>query len=353
MKVIILGAEGYLGKALSISLSGKHELLRVDNKSREMNVAEIGSKSLTPEKEIEYLHFNICDYDKLKAAITEFEPNVIIHLAEQPSAPFSMIDALHAADTQQNNVIGSLNLLWAVKEVNPEIQIIKLGTAGEYPDWLYNGMTIPEDARIKVEYQSKLWEIPTPRYAGSFYHFSKLFDSYNIDYACKIWGLNVTDINQGVVYGHIDGIRFDYDEYFGTVVNRFVVQSIAGVPLTIYGSGGQTRGYINIQNVIDAIELIMKNPANGYRIIHQLTEELSVGDIASLVQKITGCDVQSIPNPRFEMDSNKFTFEAKLLKKFGLKARKMEDELPDMIKSISRYKDSIKKKVIMPKTKWV
>ena len=235
-RVILLGANGDIGVPLRNYLVEKgFFVLGIDNEIRERNVINIGSASLTHNSQPADLKIDIStDYKNLVEVIEGIRPEAIINLAQQPSAPFSMIDAEHGVETQRNNVCGSLNVLWAVKQVDPKIHVIQLGTAGEYPDWLYEGIEVPEGSRISVDYQGKPWTIPTPRYAGSWYHFSKLYSSYNADYACRIWGLRVTDINQGIVYGYMDQTRFDYDEYFGTVVNRFVTQAVAGMPICVY-----------------------------------------------------------------------------------------------------------------------
>lgn len=353
MRVLILGSEGYIGRALKTFLKEKgHIVSGVDNGLRESMVKSIGSKSLVPVFWNGSTVMDIEEYPALCDLIRTFKPQAIVHLAEIASAPYSMKDVGTVVHTQHNNVCGTLKVLWAIKEINPKIHLIKLGTAGEYPDWLYKNITVPEGARIKVKYQGKNWEIPTPRYAGSFYHFSKLFDSFNIDYACRIWGLNVTDINQGVVYGHRDGTRLDYDEYFGTVVNRFCVQAIAGMPLTVYGTGDQMRSFINLQNSIEAIELIMLNPAKGYRIIHQLTETHTINQIADMVWKYTNCKIKRIKNPRAEMAKNKFKFEAKKLRTLGLKTKPMFNEIGFLLAKIYKYRRYIRKGVIEPKILW-
>ena len=288
--------------------------------------------------------------------IREFQPDAIVHLAEQPSAPYSMRGQKEATFTQQNNIIGTLNVIHAIKEINPKIHLIKLGTAGEYPDWLYPDMVIPEGSRIKVNYgEYKNWEIPTPRYAGSWYHFSKLHDSNNIDYACRIWGIRATDLNQAPVYGHLYDTRFDIDECFGTVVNRFVAQAVSGHPLTVYGKGGQTRGYIHIKNSMQAIELMIKNPAKQgeFRVVHQTTEEKTINQIAELVNNVRACEIEHIENPRAEQGENKFKFEAKLLKELGLKPIPMHKEIPNMLDTVSKYRDRIDTKLFLPKTKWI
>lgn len=355
MKVLILGSNGYLGNPLMCHLEKQgHTVKGVDNDLRKRLVKiEANSDSLTevvPHKKT--MNMDICSFYDLDKIISSYLPDVIIHLAEQPSAPYSMKNPFCSSETQVNNIKGTLNLLWSVKKNKPDTHIIKLGTAGEYPDWLYEGIKVPESPRIKVDYQNKEWEIPTPRYAGSFYHFSKLYDSYNIDYACKIWGLNVTDINQGIVYGHIDGTRFDYDQYFGTVVNRMCVQSIAGIPLTVYGTGEQTRGFININNVMEAITLVIEKGGNGYDIIHQLTEAKSIISIAKKIQEITKCDIQYLNNPRSEMKKNFLSFEAKKLTDMGLKKRSFHEELLKIFDIINKNKNKINHKAIMPTTTW-
>jgi nucleoside-diphosphate-sugar epimerase len=351
-KVIILGADGYIGVALFNYLQSKNFLVfGIDDGTRERAVVSIGSSSLTNNKKVSSFRFDVSTkYKELKDIIEGFKPDTVVNLAQQPSAPFSMIDAEHANNTQKNNINGAMNLLWVIKEVDPKIQIIQLGTAGEYPDWLYKDMEVPESSRIKVNYKNKEWEIPTPRYAGSWYHFSKLYASYNADYACKIWGLRVTDVNQGVVYGHMEGTRFDYDQYFGTVVNRFITQKVAGIPLTIYGTGDQMRSFINIKNSVQAIELMIDNPADEgeYRIVQQLTETYTVNDIAKMI----GGPAERMENPRVEMEKNEFKFEAKKLKTLGLKTITMKEELPNMLDIIKEASWKIKEKVIQPETKW-
>jgi len=261
-RVLILGQDGYLGWALTVYLRSKGiECLGVDNFMRRDNVAKIGSKSLTPigkEDRVDEA-VDIRQTIRVETLLKNFFPDVIVHFAEQPSAPFSMRGSYEAVQTQINNIEGTMGLLWAMRKERPNAHLIKLGTMGEYSDWIYEDSPIPESTRMKVLRtdpfldKNHFLNIPTPRFAGSFYHMSKIFDSYNIELACKMWGLRATDINQGVVYGSkIEAMgednrtRLDYDSYFGTAVNRFVVQSIAGIPLTVYGSGGQTRGYTSV-----------------------------------------------------------------------------------------------------------
>ncbi len=355
-RVLILGADGYIGVALYLYLKDNYyQVLGIDNGMRQRNVIGVGSDSLTRNRQPADINIDVSrDYNELRDVIHDYKPEVIVNLAQQPSAPYSMIDSRHAVDTQTNNNSTNLNLLYAVKEVDPDIHIIQLGTAGEYPDWLYAGIEVPEDSRIKVKYQGKNWIIPTPRYAGSWYHFSKLHSSYNADYASRIWGLKISDVNQGIVYGQMNENRLDYDEYFGTVINRFVVQAVAGIPLTIYGTGGQTRSFIHIKNSLEAIRLMIENPADKgeYRIIQQLTDVKSINEIAKMVKTITDCKIQNIDNPRVEMSENKFTFEAKKLKTLGLESVDMETEIRNLVKIVEENKDNIKEEVILPQTTW-
>lgn len=360
-RILILGADGYIGVALYYYLENQgFTVMGVDNSMRERNVINIGSDSLTFASKPADIKLDISEEQKgreneLTEIVRSFGPEVIVNLAQQSSAPFSMASSKNALETQRNNICGGLNVLWAVKEANPDINVIQLGTAGEYSDWLYGDIEVPEGSRIDVKYNGKDWTIPTPRYAGSWYHFSKLHSSYNADYACRIWGLKVTDINQGIVYGHLEHTRFDYDEYFGTVINRFVAQAVAGIPLTIYGEGGQTRSFIHLKNSIQAIELLINNPpiTGEYRIIQQLTDVKSVWQIAKMVQAITDCEIQKVDNPRVEMSSNNFNFEALKLKTLGLKPVDMETEIRILIKLVEKYKDNIRKEVIMPTVHWI
>lgn len=404
-RVMILGQEGYIGTALTFYLKEKGYIVEgIDNDLRVRNVGSIGSKSLTEKKKAGAKKISTFNFQGLKQILKNFQPDAIVHLAEQPSAPFSMRSVKGAVDTQKNNILGTMNVLWAIKEVCPDAHLVKLGTEGEYPDWLWDGKHIPEGNRMEVyskkkngsdtifkvkhpvtKEQAELlrdeieearrekrdivigpnieviqpdvfteWEIPTPRSFGSIYHSTKFYESHLIDYLCRVWGLTATDVNQGVVYGHCNGTRLDYDSYFGTVVNRFAVQAVAGMPLTVYGRGDQTRGFIALQNSIEAIELLIANPADKgeFRVIHQTTMEYSVNKIAQMIQDITGCEIEHIENPRAEMESNSFTFDNSTLIDLGLRVIDMPDVLPDLIETVKENKENIKEEVIKPTTTW-
>ncbi len=371
-RVLVLGSEGYIGYSLCLSLFNEDcAVIGMDNFYRENNVHSLKSRSATPienrKRPWKFIEADVTDYKKLLAAIKYYTPDTIVHLAEQPSAPFSMIDAEHAANTQFNNIIGTLNVLWAIKTVNPDIHLVKLGTMGEWSDWLYENSQIPESHRIKVKYQDKDMEIPVPRYAGSFYHWSKIHDTNNIDFANRIWGIKCTDIMQGVVYGtrikEMDEkqfTRFDYDECFGTVINRFVTQAIVGIPLTVYGKGGQTRGYLPLKDSIQCLKLIIKNPPKDkeYRLINQLAELYSVNGLAKLVQETAkefGIDakIKSVPNPRLEKEVHKYSVKYDKLKELGYTpSSTIKAELQEMFDSLIPNRKRIVRKVIKPVTLW-
>lgn len=385
-RVLILGQEGYIGTALTrflsdehtplvgVSQASKYDVFGVDNNSRDKNVKSVGSESLTRKIVIGARDLNVAtDVHGLRNTMRDFKPDAIVHLAEQPSAPFSMTSAKSAMETQRNNVCGTLNVLYAMKQECPTAHLIKLGTEGEYPDWLWDGKHIPEGSRMSVYTEeapqtsscirigegtrpdaTRSWEIPTPRYAGSWYHWSKVFDSMNIDYACRIWGLSATDVNQGVVYGHVPGTRLDYDQYFGTVVHRFVVQAVAGIPLTVYGEGEQTRGFIALRDSIKALQLLIDNPPAGgeFRVIHQTTEAKTINEIAELVQKVTGCKIEHVENPRAERSACKFTFDNSTLLNLGLLPTNMEEEIRNLVPVVEANKERINKDVIKPTVLW-
>ena len=271
MKIAVLGGDGYCGWATALYLSDKgHEVAIVDNFARRQWDFELGAQTLTPirplrerlvvwkqltGKSIESFAGDVTDYEFLSTFVRDFEPEAIVHFAEQRSAPYSMIDRKHAVFTQINNVTGTLNLLYAIQEFVPDCHLVKLGTMGEYGT---PNIDI-EEGYITIEHNGRKDLLPFPKQPGSFYHLSKVHDSHNMMFACKIWGLRATDLNQGVVYGTMTEQtaldealinRFDYDDVFGTVLNRFCIQAAIGQPLTIYGKGGQTRGFLDIRDKI-------------------------------------------------------------------------------------------------------
>jgi UDP-sulfoquinovose synthase len=330
MRVLILGGDGYLGWPTAMRFSSKgHDVTVVDNFARRRWVEKGGSDSLTPiaslderiaawkevsGKEITAEVGAIEDWDFLDRVVAESEPEAVIHYGEQPSAPYSMASRENAVETQQANVIGNLNLLFSLRDRFPEAHLVKLGTMGEYGT---PNIDI-EEGFIEIEHKGRKDTLPFPKLPGSLYHCSKVHDSTNIHFASRIWGLAATDLNQGVVYGietdetALDErllTRFDYDEMFGTVLNRFCVQAVIGQPLTVYGEGGQTRGFLNIRDTLRCVELAVENPAAAgeMRVFNQFTEGFSVSELAELVKHAgaePGLEVenQSIENPRVEAE---------------------------------------------------
>jgi len=362
-----------------------HKVAGFDNLSRRRNVEKIGSTSATPIRGLEQridvfdLVFpeargritakegNLLDYSFTRDYIKWFKPDTIVHLGEQPSAPFSMIDREHAVYTQYNNVIGNLNLLYAIKEVDPNCHLLKLGTMGEYG--YDTELEIPEGF-FEIEYKGKKATIPFPRMAGSWYHWSKVHDSNNIMFACKLWGLRSTDVMQGIVYGTrtkeivADELltRFDFDECFGTAINRFCAQAVIGHKLTPYGKGGQTRGYLALTDSIQCLTIATENPPQKgeYRIFNQLDAIYKINDLASTVQKIArkmgmDVDIESVQNPRVEKEEHIYKVQAEKLRNLGFKqTRALEEEVEVMLTDLQRFKQRIlaKKEVIMPKPYW-
>ncbi len=375
--------DGYIGWALALhQLVIGNEVCGVDNFSRRKHVEQVGSWSALPilpmEKRIENLKKEFGDKVKFyKGDLTDpqftndivknFQPEGVVHLAEQPSAPFSMIDQQHTTYTQSNNVIGTLNVIYAIKNFVPKAHLVKLGTMGEYG--YDHGLDITEGF-MEVEFRGKKATIPFPRLAGSWYHWSKVHDSNNIMFACKLWGLRSTDVMQGVVYGtrtheitnKENFTRFDFDEVFGTAINRYCAQAVIGHPLTVYGKGGQTRGFLALVDSIQCISLLLKNPADEgqYRVVNQFDEQYNVLDLANRVQAIGNkkgldIDVQRFENPRVEKEDHYYKADHEQLKKLGFKAtRHIDDEIGIMIDDLIEQKDRIleKKDAIIKIIKW-
>lgn len=284
MRVLVLGGDGYLGWPTALHLSDKgHEVAVLDNFARRGYDAELGVESLVPiesladriaawqevsGRTIGRYEGDLLDAEFLFEAVRDFAPDAVVHYAEQRSAPYSMIDREHAVYTQHNNVIGNLNLLYAIAEINPAIHLVKLGTMGEYGT---PNVDI-EEGWLDLQHNGRSDRVLFPKRPGSFYHLTKVHDSHNIEFTCRAWGLRATDLNQGVVYGQqtpqtaLDprlATRFDYDAVFGTVLNRFVIQAVLGQPLTVYGKGAQTRGLIDIRDTVECIRLAVENPAEA------------------------------------------------------------------------------------------
>jgi len=381
MRIAVLGGDGYCGWATALYLSNKgHSVAIIDNFVRRQWDHEVGAETLTPirplserlrtwreltGKQIELFVGDVMDYDFLSSALKEFEPDAVVHFAEQRAAPYSMIDRKHAVFTQVNNVVGTLNVLFALREFAPDCHLIKLGTMGEYGT---PNIDI-EEGYIAIEHNGRKDVLPYPKQPGSFYHLSKVHDSHNIMFTCRIWGLRATDLNQGVVYGTMtdevamDEVlinRFDYDEVFGTVLNRFCVQAAIGIPLTVYGKGGQTRGFLDIRDTVRCIEIACLNPAGKgeFRVFNQFTEQFSVLDLAKMVQtagKKLGLrvEVNHIPDPRVEAEEHYYNAKHSKLIELGLVPHLLSDSLLDSLMNIAmRYRDRVDTSMMMPKVNW-
>ena len=308
---------------------------------------------------------DVTDYDFLSSMVTAFEPDAIVHFAEQRTAPYSMIDRKHAVFTQTNNVVGTLNILYAIREFVPDCHLVKLGTMGEYGT---PNIDI-EEGYITIEHNGRKDVLPFPKQAGSFYHLSKVHDSHNIAFTCRAWGLRATDLNQGVVYGTMsdevavdDALvnRFDYDEVFGTVLNRFCAQAALGYPLTVYGKGGQTRGFLDIRDTVRCIEIACLNPAKPgeFRVFNQFTEQFNVLELAEMVKesgKELGLrvEIEHLPDPRVEAESHYYNAKHSSLIKLGLQPHLLSNTLLDSLINIAiRYRDRIDPTQFLPTVNW-
>lgn len=381
MRILILGGDGYLGwpQALYLSQQG-HEVAVFDNLARRQFDLKNGFDSLIPiatmhrridtwkqitGRSIIHYHGDTTDYTSLTRTFQEFQPEAVVHFAEQRAAPYSMIDREHAVHTQHTNVVGTLNVLYAIKEFAPESHLVKLGTMGEYgtPD-----IDI-EEGFIEIHHKGRSDVLPFPKQPGSFYHLSKVHDSHNIMFCCRVWGLRSTDLNQGVVYGAhtyetvLDpalATRFDYDQIYGTALNRFCVQAAVGYPLTVYGKGGQTRGYINVKDTVRCIELaIAADPAPGeYRVYNQITEWFSVNELSEQVQRVgrsmgLNVDIQTVENPRVEKEEHYYNVVHSKLLDLGLKPHLLDDaEIERMISLALENRDRIDPRLIAPSVNW-
>ena len=381
MKILILGGDGYLGWPTAMYFSRKgHEIAVVDNFNKRRWELEIGARPLVPittiherikvwrevsGKEIKLYVGDLLNRRFLDRIFGQFLPDVVVHYGEQPSAPYSMIDNARAVETQINNVAGTLNVLFVMKKHCPHAHMVKLRTMGEYGT---PNIDI-EEGFIEIEHKGRKDILPFPKMANSFYHLSKVHDSNNIHFVCRNWNLRATDLNQGVVYGiETEETKlhpkletsFHYDEAFGTVLNRFCVQAIAGLPLSVYGKGGQTRGYLNILDTLQCVELATLYPAQRgeYRVFNQFTELFTINQLADIVKSAGAklglkVEIQHIENPRKEEEEHYYNPAHTKLMDLGLKPNLLSDVLINSVfKKIYQHKDNIDKDVIMPKVKW-
>lgn len=381
MRILVLGGDGYLGWPTSMMFAaGGHEVLAVDNYLRRTMALETDSLPLfhTPvlEERARLFHqlsshtvqvriTDCADSSVMNGIFREFEPEVVIHYAEQPSAPYSMRSEAAARTTLHNNLGVTFNLIWAVINHAPDCHIVKLGTMGEYGT---PNIDI-EEGWIEIEHNGRKDKFLYPRAAGSLYHTTKVLDTDLLWFYVRTYGIRVTDLMQGPVYGlstkeaHLDDElmpNFHYDDIFGTVVNRFLVQAVAGVPLTVYGQGGQTRGYLNLLDTLQCVRLAVENPvAKGdLRIMNQFTELFSVNELADKVKRVgddLGLDVkiESIPNPRKEREEHYYNAHFTGLMELGLEPHPMSDDvLAGMMEKVIKYKNQIEARKILPRVSW-
>ncbi len=381
MRVLILGGDGYLGWPTALRFSARgHEVTVVDNFARRRWVTGAGSDSLTPIADLDArisaweeisgdrirsFVGGVEDGELLDGIVAETRPEVVIHYGQQPSAPYSMISRETAVETQQANVVGNLNLLFAMRDHVPDAHLVKLGTMGEYGQ---PNIDI-EEGYIEIEHKGRKDSLPFPKLPGSLYHCSKVHDSTNIHFACRTWGLRATDLNQGVVYGIETEetarderlvTRFDYDELFGTVLNRFCLQAVVGHPLTVYGAGHQTRGFLNIRDTLNCVELAAANPAErgDFRVFNQFTEQFSVLELAEKVKHAAEhlgytVEINHLENPRVEKEEHYYNAIHTKLLDLGLEPTLLGEELVEsLLHVIERFKSRAIETAIDPRTRW-
>ncbi len=383
MKVFIAGIDGYLGYPLAQYLTARgHEVAGNDIYLRRQWVEEVGSQSAIPTYTMDerraafkarygeaflFREGDLLDYEFTRKFLQDFQPDAIVHLAEMPSAPYSMMDQAHAAFTHTNNVIGSLNVLWAMREVCPNAHLVKLGTMGEYGT---PNIDIPEGF-FEIEFRGRKEKLPFPRQPGSFYHLTKVHDTHNTMFACRIWGLNATDIMQGVVFGtQIDEMgddprlrsRLDFDQCFGTAINRFACQAVIDHPLTLYGKGGQTRGFLPMRDSMQCLTIAIENPpqAGEYRVFNQFEECYTIEELAHKVQHAAAdvgisAEIQHFDNPRKELETHYYNPDRQNLIDLGYQpTHDVEAEVRIMLQDLREHRDRImqKRDILVPDIRW-
>jgi UDP-sulfoquinovose synthase len=381
VRIIVLGADGYLGWPTALHLSAKgHDVVAVDNLVRRRWDRRCGTHSLVPiasmerrvarwaemsGRHIDWRKIDLCDPDAVTALVRDTGPEAVVHFAEQRSAPYSMLSRAHAVETQVNNVVGTLNLLFALRDHAADCHLVKLGTMGEYGT---PNIDI-EEGFIDITHNGRSDRLPYPKQPGSMYHLSKVHDSHNIHFTCRIWGLRATDLNQGVVYGsqtpetalHSElATRFDYDGIWGTVLNRFCAQAAIGLPLTVHGKGGQTRGFLDIRDTVACVELATVNPpkAGEFRVFNQFTEQFSILDLATRVRDARaehGLDTEIVHqhNPRVELDTHYYNAKHQHLLDLGLQPHALADTLiEDVIALVQRHAARVRPHTLVSAVDW-
>jgi UDP-sulfoquinovose synthase len=383
MRIFIAGMDGYLGWALAQHLTARgHEVAGADLFLRRQWVEEMGSCSAMPIADMEqrlkafeaqygtrplFREGDLRDYGLVEEIFQEFEPEAVVHLGECPSAPYSMVDREHTVFVQMNNLLSTFNLLFAIRDLRPDTHLLKLGTMGEYGT---PNVDIPEGF-FEVEYRGRKDRMPFPRQANSWYHWSKVHGSNNIMFACKTWGIRATDVMQGVVFGtRIDGMgadeglltRLDFDQAFGTAINRFCCQAVIGHPLTPYGTGGMRRGFLPLRDSMQCLTLALEQPpAQGeYRVFNQFEETYTLTELAEKVQRVAAglgleVEIRNVENPRKELDEHYYAPDHEHLLSMGYKpTHDVEAEIRVTLQDLMRYTDRIeaKRDILLPDVRW-
>jgi UDP-sulfoquinovose synthase len=381
MRVLILGGDGYLGWPTAMHLAARgHDVLLVDNYLRRTVAQQTRSEALMANPnlhtraeifeaasgyKVDVRIGDCANFRFMEETVREFVPEALVHYAEQPSAPYSMIGFPEAALTLNNNLNATFNAIWAVLAHAPQCHIIKLGTMGEYGT---PNIDI-EEGWIEIEHKGRTDKFLYPRQAGSLYHTTKVLDTDLLWFYVRTHGIRVTDLMQGPVYGvsteeaDLDERlmpNFHYDDIFGTVVNRFLVQAVAGIPLTVYGQGGQVRGYLNLKDTLQCVSLAVEKPANHaeMRIFNQFTELFSVNELAERVQRAgeemsLKVQIRPISNPRKEKEDHYYNAVHSGLMQLGLEPHFMTDDvLAGMLAEVICYKDRIDTAKILPRVSW-
>ena len=389
MRVLIAGMDGYLGWSLALHLTARgHELMGIDNGLRREMVVEVGSQSAVPIASrgqraflagVKIWDLDVAEQHHTHAVIERFRPDAVVQFAEIPSAPYSMIPG-NEWYVQKNNLGSTWAIMNAIRKHAPDCHLVKLGTMGEYgtpnlpiPDGYAEMMVVPDELRIdnNIDMSTMADTVPFPRQAGSWYHWSKVHGTNNLMFAAKVWDLACTDIMQGVVFGcdlpEMEGderlrTRLDFDEYFGTAINRFCCQAVIGHPITVYGLGRQTRGFLPLADSMQCITLILENPAprGVHRVVNQLEDTYTVSHLAQIVQEQAhdlgmSVPVEHIDNPRDEAEEHFYQVEANKLREMGyVPSTTVPDEVRRMLTTLEPHASRIEqfRRVLVPEQCW-
>ena len=381
MNILVLGGDGYLGWPTAMYFSSRGcNVAVVDNYLRrrlcqEEDISPLADVPLLQSRiskwkehsknEIKFFIGDFTNWDFVEEVFVNFKPDAVIHYAEQPSAPYSMLNRRASCLTLSNNILVTANVVFAIKEYCSSSHLVKIGTMGEYGT---PNIDI-EEGWLNVDHKGRKERFLFPRQAGSLYHTTKIMDTDLLWFYVRTWGLKVTDLMQGPVYGLFTDEAgnnsdlfpfFNYDELFGTVINRFIVQAVAGVPLTVYGKGGQTRGYINIKDTLSCVELAVNNPpkAGAMSIYNQFTETFSVNQLAFMIKNVgdklgLNVKIESVPNPRLEAEDHYYNPAHTGLLDLGLKPNLFTDDfIANLIEYVAQHKNNIRKDIIFRGVRW-